>query len=534
MAARRRSADSDDFDEAVARELLGDLDDAAEQEQLRKADRVRARATAAQLAVIDDPSPRKATRCSRRAGKTTTAGLYCGDFFPRHPHEIGWYIAPTLKHARKLLWAPLRKLSRELSLGLDFHKTDATITWPNEGALWLAGADNEESLAAMLGHAPSLVFVDEAASFGLEHLVYLLDEVIEPSLMDNDGTLVLLSTPGNILAGRYYEITGPHGTLITSFEDGRRSMARPFGERRKAQWKGVSWEWSLHTWALKDNTARPDLWKKALALKKKKGWSDKNPVWRRQYLGEWTEADPRLRTFLYDEARDAWEPERNEHGFAVLPPGHVWRFLVGLDQGSSDPFAIQVAAYSLTSDLLLHCFEWETQRITVGELALKLNHIAEMCGGWENVEEVVSDHGQLGDVILGTLLEAHGIFVEPADKKNKLDHIELTNGELQDGRAKILKGSRLALEMGRLQNDPKRPGKTTGGANNNTDAYLYLAHRARDKNTGRVAADKTPAEKIAEQRQAEIDAFIAARKRNREPERPQLETTWETTSWDET
>jgi hypothetical protein len=312
----------------------------------------------------------------------------------------------------------------------------------------------------------------------------------------------------------------------------RRSVSRPYSERRKAAWRGVEFEWSLHAWALKDNTARPDLWKKALALKKKKGWSDDNPIWRRQYLGEWTEADPRLRTFAYDEARDCWDPDKNEHGFAVLPRGHVWRFLVGIDQGSTDPLAIQVAAYSLTSPLLHHCYEWETTRPTVGEIAIQLNLVAEQCGGWERVDEVLSDHGQLGDVILSTLLETHGIFVEAADKKNKLDHIELTNGELKDGRAKIMKHSRLAAEMAVLQNDPKRPGKTTGGPNNNTDAWLYLAHRARDKNTQRQGV-VTPAEEQATARQAEIEAFLTARRREREPEAAQLETRWEPTSWDE-
>jgi hypothetical protein len=29
----------------------------------------------------------------------------------------------------------------------------------------------------------------------------------------------VLSTPGHILAGRYYEITGPHGVLISTFQD---------------------------------------------------------------------------------------------------------------------------------------------------------------------------------------------------------------------------------------------------------------------------------------------------------------------------
>lgn len=543
MPRSRSRRDGDAFDDALERELLREVDDSKERDLVRRADQVRARATDVQLAAIDDPAKRKAARCSRRAGKTTTVVLYAGDFFPRQPEKVGWYIAPTLKQARRLMWSPMRKLSRELGLGLQFHKTDATITWPNDAALWLAGADDQDSLNAMLGFAPSIIFVDEVAAFDANQLEYLIEEVLEPSLMDEDGTMVLLSTPGQILAGRYYEITGPHGTQITRFADGvARAVSKPYRERRQPAWKGVTTEWSLHTWGLKDNTARPDLWKKALAKKKLKGWSDDNPIWRRQYLGEWTEADPHLRTFVYDEGRDSWSPPLNEHGFASLdgvvqgPKGpvrlgeHEWRFLIGMDQGSSDPFAIQVAAWSYTSPLLLHCYEWETKRITVPELALQLELVAAQCGGWNKIDEVVSDHGQLGDVILDTLREQYGIVVEKADKKNKLDHQELTNGELKDGRAKILKRSRLAGEMAVLQNDPKRPGKTIGGTNNNTDAYTYLAHRAREKNT-RQRAIVTPAEQRESERRAEVEAFLAKRRKKSETETPQLETHWETTTW---
>ena len=527
-----RRISGDRLDAALARQLAHDVDDTPQRDLERKADLVRGRYNDVQRWLRDDPSTRKAARCPRRAGKTTTAALYAADWFLRNPGKVGWYIAPTLKQARKLLWSAMRKLSRELSLGFTFHKTDATIGFPGDGELWFAGADDQDSMTAMLGHAPSLIFVDEAASFDSATFSYLLDEVLEPSLMDEDGTMVLLSTPGNILAGRYYEITGPHGTQITRFEDGRRSVARPFRERKSPAWRGVVSEWSLHTWSLKENAARPDLWKKALARKKEKGWSDNNPIWRRQYLGEWTEADPHLRTFLFDEARDTWDPPRTPEGFVVLPKEHSWRFIIGMDQGSSDPFAIQVAAWSFTSPLLLHCYEWETTRITIGELALKLEAVAAMCGGWGNVDETVSDHGQLGDVIINTLAEQYGIFVEKADKKNKLDHIELTNGEMKDGRTRVLKHSRLAGEMAVLQNDPKRPGKTIGGSNNNTDAWLYLTHRAREKNT-RTAAVLTPAQQREAERSAEIAAFLAQRRRKQVSEAPQLETQWEQTSWDE-
>jgi hypothetical protein len=528
-------ASADDLDEAVARELARDVDDSLEVALAKKADAILQSATDVQRDLILDPSKRKAARVPRRGGKTGGAQRKVANYLLRHPEAVGWYIAPKLKQARKLVWSPLRKLSRDYSLGLRFHKTEASVTFPNEAQLWLAGGDNDDSISDLLGHQPHLVVIDECGSFPPDRLEFLIDEA-EPSLMDNDGTLLLISTPGVTLAGPYFEITGGSGTQIIDFPDGRRALSRPYRERRQKQWKGVAWEWSLHTWTLKENTARPDLWKKALELKKKKGWSDENPRWQRLYLGLWTKPDPKLRTFGFDDDEHTWEPlapgERNPFG---LPEEHAWRFLIGLDQGSSDPMAIQVGAYSLTSPLLLHCYEWEADadaKITVGELAHQLKLVIALCGGEEYVEEVVSDHGQLGDTILATLAEDHGIFVEKADKKNKLDHIELTNGELKEGRTKILKRSRLAREMGQLQNDPKRPGKTkTGVPNNNTDAFLYLSTRARDRNTSKNEDEPTLAEKKEARLKAEADRFIQQRRKQREPDAPRAEIDWETTEW---
>lgn len=538
----------DRLEDALARELAGELDDSAAADLASKCDHILADCNDVQRAFIDDPWKRKVARCPRRAGKTTSAHGYAANELGRHAGEVGWYIGPTLKQARRLAWAPLRKLSRKYSLNLQFHKTEAAITWSNESQLWLAGADDDESIAAILGHKPRFAIIDEVGAIPPDRLERLIDE-IEPSLLDSDGTLVLTSTPGVILAGLFYEISGPEGIRIMDLPDGLRARSRPYRERRQRHWKGVEFEWSLHTWTLKENTARPDLWKKALALKKTKGWSDENPRWRRPYLGEWTHISGKRPFGAYDSATCHWDPgavhERNPFG---LPEDHAWRFLIGLDLGSTDPMAIQVGAYSLTSPLLLQVHEWEADVnvvMTTGELAAKINEVVALCGGWEFVEEIVADHGQLGDTVLETLSAEHSIFVEKADKKNKYDHIELTNGELKDGRTKILKRSRLAAEMSQLHWDPKRPGKylnrqvalvneegerVAGVGNNHTDAWLYLSTRAHQRNS-LERTTVTTEERRAEDKRAEAASFIAKRKAKNEPEAPRPDIDWETTEW---
>ena len=41
------------------------------------------------------------------------------------------------------------------------------------------------------------------------------------------------------------------------------------------------------TWNIRDNEAKPAQWANALATKRRRGWSDDHPTWRREYLGEW-------------------------------------------------------------------------------------------------------------------------------------------------------------------------------------------------------------------------------------------------------
>lgn len=523
------------FDAAILARMARDVDNTDEETYRQKSALIRQRATKPQLRLMDDPAKRKAARCPRRAGKTTSALLLFADYFANHKEAVGWYFATTLKNARKLIWRPLRKLNRELELGLEFHKTEAAISWPNGSQLWLAGADDQHSIDEARGHEPHIVVVDEAAKHDQENLRYLIDEVIEPSLLDNDGQLILISTPGSIFAGIYYEVTGPAGVVVQTFEDGRRAVARPYGERRKAKWKGVIWEWSLHTWTLEENTARPDLWLKALALRKRKGWSDENPIWRREYLGEWAGTRGK-RVYAYDAARDTWTPAGFVDGFAIMPKGHVWRFIVGVDLGSKDPFAIQVAGFAETSKLLLQCYEYERRGLTPTGMANAIKHAIKLCGGETRVEAIVSDFGQLGDAIIDEWLEEHGLFVERALKKNKPDHIELLNGEYIEERCKNLKDSLLSAEQAVLEWDEKRPGKEKASQkNNNCDAYLYLCTRARSRNSRKADEDLTEQQRVAAEQQKEAERFQAKQKKRRTTEAPpSADVNWETTEWTST
>jgi hypothetical protein len=67
-------------------------------------------------------------------------------------------------------------------------------------------------------------------------------------------------------------------------------------------------------------------------------------------------------------------------------------------------------------------------------------------------------HGAAKMLVEG-INQRHGILIQPAERRDKFDHIELINSDFHVGRIKILKDSDLALELSMLQWDLSQGGK---------------------------------------------------------------------------
>lgn len=545
----RRGSDNAAFDAAVAAGLARDLDESIDEDLARKAELIRSRCTKAQLELIDDPAKRRALRCPRRTGKTVGATHLLSRVCLETREGEACYITDTLKNAKKRFWRPLRKLNRALGLGIEFNVSDMTATFPNGSVLYVGGAETFDEADNWRGGEPDVVVIDEVQDFPHDVLEYLIDEVLEPSLMTRDGILALTGTPEAAQAGLYYEISGPLGIQVVDFDKERRSKACPYRERRKRAWKGVEWEWSLHCWTLQENTAAPKQWERALRRKRIKGWTDANPIWRREYLGQWA-ADNANRVYCYDEARDTWTPSGfTKEGFAVLPKGHAFQFLIGVDFGSGnerdpdegsdeperrgDPDAIQVFAFSKTYKQLLQVYE-EQGKYTVTGLAAAVKRVIGLCGGSHAVVAMVSDWGALGDKVRDELHQQHGLFFEKAAKKNKVDHVEIFNSGFVDERIKILKRSRLAGEMAVLLWDKRnRYREKRGMKNDNCDAALYLVTHAHGAGSQNLENELTAEELVAKKQREEAAAFVARQQQRRQ--RDALGggsgSAWKTTEW---
>lgn len=517
--------------EAAFAQLSREVTAASRDPLVRKAQKLKGRLFRQQRDFVEDPAKRKAVLCGRGAGKSYALAVFLCFVCLTTAKANCLFVAITHEKAKDILWRLLKELDEAFELGIEFNESALTATFTNAARIQLAGCKTRADIGAFRGEPYHAVVLDESATWHIALLEELMTEAIEPRLRDYDGTLVMAGTPGGILAGPFYAATGEGATTIEPDDQGElRARSRPFGEADLPLWQDVTFEWSLHAWLGSDNTAVPHpkactcvdrsiphMWGAALELKRKKGWSDQNPIWRREYLGLWMADDTQL-VWRYLPERDDWEPgPRTQANPFGLPAGHSWRYVIGSDLGFSDPFAIQVGAYSDTHPDLHHCYEFEKVGLHIGAIAAAYQKVIDLVGE-EAIDVIVGDMDGRGGTVITTLATEYGIIVEPAEKKDKRDNIEVGNGDFIDGRAKILKGSHLSEEMLYLAWDDTGLKERSNQKNNNSDAWLYLARRARHRDA--VEPPKAPGlgtpEHFAELQVAEEEEAVEQVQRERE------------------
>jgi hypothetical protein len=438
---------------------------------------------------VTDRHRRVSALCGRGAGKTTAGRARLVLRMLGTPKAKCLYIATTRDQAERLMWGPLKELFEKLGFiaGVDvvYNETKLRVTLKRNGAtLWLFGADDKREIDKLRGQPFHEVGIDEAASYPVELLRQLILRIIGPRLGDYGGCIWLIGTPGHVLQGLFYDATRPGS-----------EWHRPWSERdapERAEWAG----WSSHTWTLRDGAetvpAMARLWAEALVEKRANQWSDDAPVFRREFLGEWS-ADNTENVFKY-RPHDAegkpfnqWDPERlGPFKIAKLPTEfQTWSYVVAMDLGHSDPFALNVFAFAAAdpSRTVFHIYGFEKTKMyaqSIAQLLLgeELDHVKPdgLLGeiGWP--DGMIADLAGLGEAIIDELSNVYGVRVAPAEKKSKYSAIEVVNGDLADGRLKILKGSLLETQMMGLQwkaDDFGQLKENKAQSNHSTDCLVY-------------------------------------------------------------
>jgi len=143
--------------------------------------------TIPQAKICQDTNRFRVVIAGRRFGKTFLATRELARF-ARWPDQKVFYIAPSYRQAKQILWEPLKTKMLELNWVERINESDLTVYLINGSQISLRSADNFDS---MRGVGLNFVVFDEFAD--MDPRVWT--EVIRPALSDKQGHALFIGTP---------------------------------------------------------------------------------------------------------------------------------------------------------------------------------------------------------------------------------------------------------------------------------------------------------------------------------------------------
>jgi hypothetical protein len=381
-----------------------------------------------QAAFVDDPSKNKCAKCGRRAGKSHVCCCYAIKTCETYPNAQVLYIALTRLSAKRIMWSKIKQLAREYKLDVSFDNSELIVTFRNGSQFFLAGANNASEIEKFRGSAFDLVIIDESASFA-DYLTELVEDVLEPTLIDKDGSLCEIGTPNARCSGHFHDITN-----------------------------GIQAGWATHEWTILNNPYIPHAreWlEKRIASK---GWSWDHPVVQREWLGKWVRSLDSL-VYRFSEARNVcaktWAPEN---------------YIIGVDLGYDDATAFVVWGFTEHSPKVRAVDSFKRVGMLPSHVALELKTFVKK---YKPVRIMV-DTGGLGKAIVEEMRIRYQLSLHSAEKQHKGDFIEIMNSDFDSGIIEIdPKLKDYVAELSILQWDEDRRKEDPRYENHLCDAGLY-------------------------------------------------------------
>lgn len=391
-----------------------------------------------QLAFVDDPAPFKVAVCSRRSGKTVACAAHLISTCISNTNVVCLYITLAGTQAKRNVWREVRKLNDEHKLEGKLNEIEMSVTFQNGSILYLSGAKDTSEIEKFRGLAIKLCYIDECQSFR-SYIKDLIDDIIAPALMDYNGSLCLIGTPGPVPTGYFHECAVTSDT------------------------------WSKHHWtfwdnphiASKSNKTHQQLLDREL---KRRGVSVNHPSIQREWFGKWV-LDSNSLLLQYDSTKNH---------FYDLMPNVAYTYIMGIDIGFKDADAIAILAWSEQDPVTYLVEELVTPKQGITELAEQI----ELLDKKYKVSKMVMDMGALGKKIGEEIIRRHRLPVEAADKTRKMENIELLNDALRSERFKAKANSRFAqdsylVEIDRDKSTPDRTVVSSRYHSDIIDAVLY-------------------------------------------------------------
>jgi hypothetical protein len=372
------------------------------------------------------------------------------------PDTLALYVTLTRLSGKRIVWRRLNKLNREYGLGGKPDRAELTITFPNGSEIRVMGCKDETEADKIRGidPAPSVVVLDEAQAFK-DYVQELVEDALEPMLLETDGTMVLIGTPGKIRAGYFYEACQSATEAMRQVMNVAAPANDNAGDEDDEDEDGGP-EWSVHHWTIADNPFIERVAEKLVRLRKKKRWTETHPTYQREYLGRWvTEHDALV--YKYDQ-------ERN--GYTQLPDltSLEWRCVFIVDQGFVHSDALGALWFrpgkpgAWLEEISVQPKKTATELQEDARAAYETRKGRCVRFGWD---EGGGGKKVAEDVRRGKPAEGkRPLPVEPVEKGpgSKLAGIEATNGALVCGALKVPSNGQAAEDAGKVTWDPKARG----------------------------------------------------------------------------
>lgn len=437
----------------------------------------------AQSAAVNDPNSKVCIWTTRRAGKSRGILSYFLDDGQKHPGSHYVFIALTHPSAEDLAWPILKEIDREFNLGLKFQEAKLRATLPNGSSIKLYGADRPGWMYRLYGQKLRGVAIDEAAFYTID-LRALIDDVLEPCVIDLHGKIFLMSIPGHLPRGLFDDIIKGY--------DGRSNLR---GVRPKSEP-----EWSLHRWTTADNPSMAQKFAERIAKKLAENPNVENdPSFQRNYRGLRV-AEIGERVYRFDPDRNTYHrtDENGEVSFDwKRSPGD--HFILGIDFGWDDYQAFSLNVWRDDSPDFVELESHRKKHMLLDEIYSWTKMYQDWCGA---DLQMVADpaHKQLFE----EFRRRFDVPVIPAEKANKFDWISVQNTDWMAGVIKVVSpaSSPHAQEMTDLTWHVKRDGwkvEQPGAKNDCCDAFL-VAYRH-----GYHYRHKEPEPQLGRDAQAEAD-----------------------------
>jgi hypothetical protein len=140
-----------------------------------------------QFQVFHSPNRFRVLVAGRRFGKTELALAELTRAAKSSPNQLVWYLAPSEKLAKRIIWRRLKTLTRDLWAKKPSEQ-DLAIHLRNGSTIIVKGGFNPDSLR---GEGLDFVVLDEAADLKPDAWTYSL----RPSLSDRQGRALFIGTP---------------------------------------------------------------------------------------------------------------------------------------------------------------------------------------------------------------------------------------------------------------------------------------------------------------------------------------------------